>query len=54
MAADALAGDADAARRSCQYVVMHGESMRYRKALIRHCQLVNQLDPEEYPDGNAQ
>jgi hypothetical protein len=37
-----------------KYVVMHGESMRYRKALIRHCQLVKQLDPEEYPDGNAQ
>jgi hypothetical protein len=36
------------------YVVMHGESMRYRKALIRHYQLVSQLDPEEYPDGNAQ
>jgi hypothetical protein len=37
-----------------KYVVMHGESMRYRKALIRHYQLVSQLDPEEYPDGNAQ
>jgi hypothetical protein len=37
-----------------KYVVMHGESMRYRKALIRHYQLVSQLDPEEYPDGSAQ
>jgi len=29
-----------------KYVVMHGESMRYRKALIRHCQLVNHLIPK--------
>jgi hypothetical protein len=36
-----------------KYVVMDGEPMRYRKALIRHYQLVSQLDPEEYPNGNA-
>jgi hypothetical protein len=36
-----------------KYVVMDGEPMPYRKALIRHYQLVSQLDPEEYPNGNA-
>ena len=36
-----------------KYIVMHGESIRYRKAIIRHYQLVSQLDPEEYPDGSA-
>ena len=33
------------------YVVLDGEAMRYRQALIRHYELVNQLDPAEYPDG---
>ena len=33
-----------------KYVVLDGEAMRYRQALIRHYQLVTQLDPEDYPD----
>jgi hypothetical protein len=37
-----------------KYVVMHGEPMRYHKALIRHYQLVRQVDPEEYPEGDGQ
>ena len=33
-----------------KYVVLDGEAMRYRQALIRHYQLVSELDPEDYPD----
>ena len=33
-----------------KYVVLYGEPMRYRNALIRSYQLVSQLDPKEYPD----
>jgi hypothetical protein len=34
-----------------KYVELDGESMRYRKALIRHYELMTELNVEDYPDG---
>jgi len=36
-----------------KYVVLDGEPMRYRQALIRHYQLVSHLDSEDYPDASS-
>jgi hypothetical protein len=33
-----------------KYVVLHGEPMRYRKALIRNYRMVTEVDPDDYPD----
>lgn len=33
-----------------KHVVLDGEAMRYRQALVRNYELLNQLDPEDYPD----
>jgi hypothetical protein len=33
-------------------LVLDGERMRWRKALIRHCELSRQLNEEDYPDGD--
>lgn len=54
MAADALVPVMKMLLADRVKYIMHGQPMRYRKVLIRHHQLVSQLDPEEYPDGNAQ
>jgi hypothetical protein len=35
-----------------KYVVLDGERMRWRKALIRHYEIMTQVTVEDYPDGD--